>query len=220
MPSYQRDHRGFSERPTVERLLAPILSAYDAELVDLELVGSPGGRILRVFIEKAGSAANNVSSEAGSVVVDTCARIARELSPALDVADVISGRYNLEVSTPGVERALRTKGDFTRFGGKKARLTVQPLVEGSNVHTGILAGVEAEAVSPEVSPATSSAPPESRAGDSAPEGESGYTILLTTDGEKTVRIPGSHVVRANLVFEFGATARPSRGGNPKNKHPQ
>ncbi len=206
MPTQQRNHREFSERATVERLLAPILCTYDAELVDLELVGTPGGRILRVFIEKLGSAESHATSEAGSVVVDTCARIARELSPALDVADVISGRYDLEVSTPGVERALRTKGEFARFIGKKARLTVQPAVEGLSVHTGILAGVEDRA-------------PSQGSDAAAPEDDGDYLILLTDDQKKTVRIPGSHVTRANLVFEFGAAARPSRGGNPKNKHP-
>ena len=217
MPSNHRNNREFSERATVERLLAPILRAYEAELVDMELVGQPGGKILRIFLEKLGSSENGVSSQDGSVDVDTCARIARELSPGLDVADVIKGRYDLEVGTPGVERALRTERDYVRFVGKKAKFTLESPIDKQNALTGNLAGVERAGAAPQASEAT---PVDT----TAPEGEPAATAAPSTDdfvvlleiGSKTVRIPGNNISRAQLVFEFGPA--PKKGGNPKNKH--
>src|SRR5262249_31785996 len=70
--------------------------------------------------------------------------VARDLSPALDVADLITKSYNLEVSSPGVERALRGKNDYVRFAGKKAKLKLAAPSRGQKVVTGVLGPVEGD----------------------------------------------------------------------------
>src|SRR5688572_547357 len=110
------------DRARLEVVVGPVLRAHGAELVDVEFKSEPVGWVLRVFVEKLGSAACLADTKAAAVDVDLCASVARELSPALDVADFIPHRYHLEVSSPGVERSLRAAQDFVRFGGKKAKL--------------------------------------------------------------------------------------------------
>ena len=121
------------------------MRAHGAEVVDLEFKSEGNGWILRVFVEKLGSAEINASTEQAAVDLDLCGAVARELSPALDVADLIPHRYHLEISSPGVERPLRTKRDFVRFAGKKAKLKLHNAVRGQKVLTGILGPFEGDA---------------------------------------------------------------------------
>jgi ribosome maturation factor RimP len=77
-------------------------------------------------------------TKTAAVDLELCASVARELSPALDVADLIPHRYHLEVSSPGIERPLRKPQDYVRFAGKKARLKLYNAVRGQKVLVGIL----------------------------------------------------------------------------------
>jgi ribosome maturation factor RimP len=103
--------------------------------------------VLRIFVEKQGSAAANLSTEEASVGLELCAAVARDLSPALDVANLVDHRYHLEVSTPGVERPLRGPHDYARFEGKKARLKLKGGIAGQKVVTGILGPLTESSVS-------------------------------------------------------------------------
>jgi len=127
-----------------ERLVAviePVVRAHGAELVDIE-VKNEGGWVLRVFVEKLGAAAEKMSTKQAAVDLELCSAIARDLSPALDVADPIPHRYHLEVSSPGVERPLRKLADYVRFAGEKAKLKLRNAVAGQKVLTGILGPVK------------------------------------------------------------------------------
>ncbi len=84
-------------------LAAPVLADEQVELVDLELKGTQGSRIIRFL----------VAAECG-VNLDTCARVSRRLSDELDTHDVVPGRFRLEVSSPGIGRPLSTLMDFRR----------------------------------------------------------------------------------------------------------
>lgn len=126
-----------------ERLVAvvdPIVRAHGAELVDLELKNDSGW-VLRVYVEKLGSAAAKLSTKEAAVDLELCASISRDLSPALDVADPIPHRYSLEVGSPGIERPLRKAADFERFAGQKAKLKLRNAVSGQKVLTGTLGPV-------------------------------------------------------------------------------
>jgi ribosome maturation factor RimP len=91
----------------------------------------------------------------------------------LDVEDVVpGGRYTLEVSSPGVERKLLKPGDFERFQGKKARLTLRDGVEGRRHWEGTLAGID------------------------------GGQVALETEPGKVMRFPFEQVQKANLKFEW------------------
>jgi ribosome maturation factor RimP len=94
---------------TVERLVAPILRDLDLELYDLDF----GGGKLSVTVERAGG-----DAPAGAVDLDTIALVTRLLGRELDHADPIPGRYHLEVSSPGLERTLRTSAHFRRAVGE------------------------------------------------------------------------------------------------------
>jgi ribosome maturation factor RimP len=73
------------------------------------------GWVVRLFIDAPQGASVTVSH-------DDCARVSRDVSAALDVADIISHAYQLEVSSPGLDRPLRREGDFARFVGEHARI--------------------------------------------------------------------------------------------------
>jgi len=127
-----------------DRLIAvvdPVVRAHGAELVDFE-IKNEGGWILRVYVEKLGASAERMSTKQAAVDLDLCAGIARDLSPALDVADPIPHRYSLEVSSPGIERPLRTVADFVRFAGQKAKLKLGHGVGGQKVLVGTLGPIK------------------------------------------------------------------------------
>ncbi|MBV8162105.1 MAG: ribosome maturation factor RimP [Acidimicrobiia bacterium] len=104
---------GVTER--VHELVEPLLAAHDVEVVDVEQVGAT----LRVTVDRAGGIDLDAVSEATLVVSD-----------ALDRNDPIPGRYTLEVSSPGLERPLRTPAHFQRFVGADIAVKTKPDVAG------------------------------------------------------------------------------------------
>lgn len=125
------------DRARLLAIVEPVVRAHGAEVVDVELKNESGW-ILRVFVERAGSADKNASVVDAAVSLELCANVSRDLSPALDAADLVPSRYNLEVSSPGIERPLKTERDFRRFEGQKAKLRLKNPVAGQKVLVGIL----------------------------------------------------------------------------------
>jgi ribosome maturation factor RimP len=129
------------DRVALRRVVEPIVLAHGAELVDLELRPERGSWVLRIYVEKSGAAENRLSTREAAVDLELCANVSRDLSPALDVLDLIPHAYHLEVSSPGVERPLRTERDFARFAGHKAKLKLREPVDGQRVLVGSLEGI-------------------------------------------------------------------------------
>jgi ribosome maturation factor RimP len=129
------------DRAAFQRVVEPIAHAHGAEVVDIQLKPERGGWVLRVCVEKAGAAVHNLSTRDAAVNLELCANISRDLSPALDVADLVAHAYHLEVSSPGIERPLRGERDFVRFAGQKAKLKLGEAVDGQRVLIGVLDGV-------------------------------------------------------------------------------
>lgn len=98
----------------VRLIILPVLANLGYDLVEVATVVSHGRRTLRVFIDKK-----------DGVNVGDCARASKALSPVLDEQAYLTGRYYLEVSSPGAERRLRTREDFRRFVGRKARIRLR-----------------------------------------------------------------------------------------------
>ena len=97
---------------SLRALAEPVAERQGCDLVAIELVGGLAGRrILRVSVDKPG----------GATIAD-CAKVSRALSPALDAEDLIPAAYDLEVSTPGMERPLQREKDFAYFAGCEARI--------------------------------------------------------------------------------------------------
>lgn len=89
----------------------PFTDAAGAELLDVEVKGHPGRRIVRLIVDAD-----------GGVGIETCARLSREVGAALDAQDVIPGSYTLEVTSPGVNRPMRARRDFVRNVGRPVRI--------------------------------------------------------------------------------------------------
>ncbi|HVH41430.1 MAG TPA: ribosome maturation factor RimP [Labilithrix sp.] len=128
------------DRERLSAVIDPVVHAHGAELVDFELKNE-NGWILRVYVEKLGSSSEKLSTKDAAVNLELCSNIARDLSPVLDVADPIPHRYNLEVSSPGVERPLKKAADYVRFAGEKAKLKLKNAVAGQKVVVGTLGNV-------------------------------------------------------------------------------
>lgn len=98
------------------------------EVVDVQLLGGGGSRVLRIFIDKP----------AGVSHAD-CEFISQQVGTILDVEDIIPGaRYTLEVSSPGVERKLSKPREFERFIGQKVKVVLRQPVENQRHLTGTL----------------------------------------------------------------------------------
>jgi ribosome maturation factor RimP len=175
------------DRDALMRVLEPVVHAHGAEVVDIDFRPERGGWTLRVYVEKAGASEQALSSRDAAVNLELCANVSRDLSPALDVVDLIPHAYQLEVSSPGVERPLHRERDFVRFQGQKAR--IKRRTEGSSVPgqpaaervvVGTLGGVTDGRV---------------------------IVSVNTSGGKRTHEIPLSSIESARLVFEFGPAPR-------------
>lgn len=111
----------------VTSITEPLLSEHELELVDVEYRKEQSGWVLRLFIDKK-----------EGINLDFCASISRELSDLLDVNDPIHHAYNLEVSSPGLNRALKKEKDFERFKGRKIRIKARQPIGNRRNFVGIL----------------------------------------------------------------------------------
>jgi len=106
------------------------------ELVGVEHSQSGrGGSVLRVYIDH----------EKG-ITLDDCSAVSHQLSGVLDVEDPLPGQYDLEVSSPGLDRPLFTAEHFERFRGHKARLKLAERQEGRRNFAGVIDGVRDDEV--------------------------------------------------------------------------
>jgi ribosome maturation factor RimP len=118
----------------VRVIAAPLAAGEGLELVDVELAGAGGRTTLRLYIDRD-----------SGVSLDDCTSVSRAVSAALDVEDPLQGAYDLEVSSPGLDRPLRTPDHFQKYAGEKVRVKAfGPILELENRKTfvGILGGFE------------------------------------------------------------------------------
>ena len=123
------------------RLLEPAACEAGYELVDIEFSPASGRALLRIFIDRLDGA---------TVTIDDCAQASRLVGAVLDEADPIGRAYDLEVSSPGFDRPLRTRAHFERFLGSEARVELETAVEGRKRFRGRLTAMAAEELLMEV----------------------------------------------------------------------
>lgn len=121
--------KGKKEQELITRL-EPQALANGFELVDVELAGTGSGRILRVLIDKQ-----------GGVDIEDITKANTWVNEVVEAYEPFKGSYTLEVSSPGIDRPLRTPEHFARFVGQEARISTEPL-DGRSNWTGILDGVD------------------------------------------------------------------------------
>jgi len=127
---------GLDQTQQIAALIEPTMADMGYELVR---VMSTGGRrpTLQIMAERIDRVGMNV---------DDCAEISRAISAILDVDDPISGAYQLEVSSPGIDRPLMKPADYERFAGFEARVETDLAIEGQRKFRGRLLGLEADDV--------------------------------------------------------------------------
>jgi ribosome maturation factor RimP len=149
----------------LNQIVEPVVAGGGYELVDLEWKREASGWVLRVFIDGP-----------GGVTIDDCTRVSHTLSATLDVSDQIPGAYNLEVSSPGLDRPLKKETDFRRALGQKAKIRTKHPVgsfeKGRRNFSGRLLAVENGTVKIDV-------------------------------GDQVCEVPIAEVEKAHVVFEFG-----------------
>lgn len=116
-----------SQEQELRDLVEPLLAAQDLELVDLELQS----RLVRVTVDRV-----------GGIDLDTISDVTRLISSLLDAHDPLPSSYALEVSSPGLERPLRTPEHFRRFQGSTVSVKTRPDVEGDRRVEGVLTDVD------------------------------------------------------------------------------
>jgi ribosome maturation factor RimP len=110
-----------------ESLVRPVVEGAGFELFDVAFGGSGGTRILRVTVDRE-----------GGLDVDTIASLSDKIARRLDLEGFGDGRYELEVSSPGIERPLRTPAHYTRAVGERVKVKTVAPVDDAQVHEGVL----------------------------------------------------------------------------------
>ena len=159
------------------------------EIVDVQMLGGGGARLLRIYIDRPSGTEHSAAStepptdevgqtpaaaqKPGGVTLADCEFISQNVGTILDVEDVIPGqRYTLEVSSPGVERKLTKPRDFERFVGQKVKVALRQPVENQRTWVGALASFAEGMITLEPSPG------------------------------RSIRFPLDQVEKANLKFEW------------------
>ena len=119
------------ENDTLTALIAPVAETEGFELIRVRVTGSKT-KTLQVMAERPD----------GTMSAEDCAQLSRALSPVLDAADPIEGQYDLEVSSPGIDRPLTRRRDFDDWEGFEAKLELKTAIEGQKRFRGVLAGTE------------------------------------------------------------------------------
>jgi ribosome maturation factor RimP len=114
----------------LRRLIQDIVEGQGYELVDVEFKGAGKNSILRIFID-----------EPAGISHRDCELVSEQVGTVLDVEDLIPFSYTLEVSSPGLERKLVKESDYTRFGGKLARIQTRIPLRQQKVFRGRLQGL-------------------------------------------------------------------------------
>ncbi len=151
----------------VRSVAGRVVTGRGFELVDVELKQGGGGRLVRLYVDKP-----------GGIGLDDLQSVSEEVSAILDAEDPIAGSYTLEVSSPGLDRPLKTEPDYRRFAGSLARLASYEPIDGRRHWTGRIVSCA-----------------------------DGFVTLDLEKPPTTVRIPLAKVSHARLEVEFPTKAK-------------
>jgi ribosome maturation factor RimP len=150
-----------SDREAIGKIIERVAVREGLELVHWEAVGPRNNFVLRIYIDKPGGVSHG-----------DCETVSNQVGTLLDVEDLISNRYVLEVSSPGIERGLYKPSDYERFSGSRIKLKTSQPIDGQRNFRGKLIGLVGENVS------------------------------VDADGRGQIEIPYDEIVKANIEYEF------------------
>lgn len=173
------------DKHAISEIAEPVCRAHGVELVDVQWSTDRGGAVLRVLIDRehpaaaAGELPQGVP--ASGVSIEDCQGVSRDLSTALDVHEraVPTGRYRLEVSSPGLDRPLVKRRDFERFAGSDVKVQTRSPIEGTTDRRkvqGVLRGLDGD-------------------------------VVRIEEGSTTFAIQFDEIVKANVVYKFTRPGR-------------
>ena len=169
-----------SERLTAIRAAAErVARGYDLEIFDVQLRRESIGTVLRVTIDRPDRGVPERPEDA--VGIEECQRVSHDLSALLDVEEdslgeaALGQHYTLEVSSPGLDRALRHAADYRRFAGRLARIVTSAPLNGQSAFSGRIVGVERN---------------------------KDEDLVVLEEGRKTHRVPVANIKRGRLAVEF------------------
>jgi ribosome maturation factor RimP len=145
----------------VTSLIERTVTGLGYEFVGVELVSQRHSKLLRIYIDGV-----------DGILIDDCVVVSNQLSGVFDVEDPISGHYQLEVSSPGLERPLFRIEDYQRFKGQQASVELYEVFDGKRKIRGLLDGVQ------------------------------GDTVLMRLLDNEVVELPFSSIRKARLVAEL------------------
>lgn len=158
---FVRIHAQLSLKDRLTRIIEPLIRFRRLELVDVVFSKGSGRGVLKVTIDQ----------DLG-VSIDDCTAVSREISALLDVEDIVPGSYALEVSSPGLDRPLKSLEDFMRFSGRLAKVTMAEQVGDKKFLVGRILRVEGE------------------------------NVVLECGGDLTIAVPFNNIKKARLEVEF------------------
>ena len=120
----------------IEKLAQPFLEAMDVELVDLHVHRYRGDLTIQILADKAN----------GGITIEECSQLNRKIADAIENENPPAQRYILEVSSPGIDRPLRTAKDFKRANGREVRFFLSEPIHAKIEYVGVVTGVDAEQV--------------------------------------------------------------------------
>jgi len=120
------------DKITLEKEISAALEGLGFELVDLRIASHNGKPLLQVFTERTN----------GGITLDECGTLSEKIGEFLDAGNSYENGYFLEVSSPGMDRVVKTEKDFRRFSGMQVKVKLKRPVNGARVHYGAIAGFE------------------------------------------------------------------------------
>jgi ribosome maturation factor RimP len=123
----------------IEAVVLPVLGEMGFELVEVQYRREQNGLVLRLTIDKQ-----------DGINLDDCAAVSREISQLLDIEDIVDQAYNLEVSSPGLNRPLKSMVEYELFVGRLAKIKTLEPIGGESVFVGKIRKTEGESIVLEV----------------------------------------------------------------------
>lgn len=137
-PLFFLERTGLKEqgaKDIVRSVAERVTSGRGFELVDVEVKRERGGHFVRLFVDKE-----------GGIGLDELQSVSEEVSAILDAEDPIDSTFTLEVSSPGLDRPLRTEAEYRRFVGRLVKISTYETIDGRRHWTGRLQSVDAGVV--------------------------------------------------------------------------
>lgn len=129
----------YKQNRKIVELVEPVVSSMGYELWGLEYLSQGRYSLLRIYIDKP-----------DGITLTDCEQVSRQVTGVLDVEDPIQGAYNLEVSSPGLDRPLFTLSQFARYTGSEVKISLGTKLDGRRKFTGRLCGIQGNQVLLEV----------------------------------------------------------------------